>query len=482
MNTLGSVPNQPGAAQFMRDMLFVSHANPEDNPFALWLTLRLAADGYPVWCDLTKFLGGEDFWKDAETAIRTRTCKYLYVLSRTSNTKDGPRNELQVAANVAKANSLHDFIIPVHVDDLPYGEINVLLAKLIAIPFETGWAKGYQQLLDNLERERIPKKTNFGPQAVTSWWRQQFSPERGVSQAPEKYVSNWFPIKSVPALHLHTLQRSTVGRLEPEATLPYANFMDGLDLVTFASAKDMEGKLGPSISIASSRCFSHEELLKTSCDTTGLTTGKARYLLSRLLRDAWDRWMTTLGLGMYTLSDKANCFFFKRRDSDNLDIPFRGIDGKTRYRSVVGYKTMLNGSKRFWHFGIDAQPVHDPIFGFRLASHVLFSDNGQTVWTDHRRMHRARRNQCKDWHNPEWRDRLLAVVAWLSQQEAMICVPVGEEAKVEVSAESIGFPSPVSFADPPTLKERLAEIEEEGEEERGDEEEDDEIEPEDEGH
>jgi hypothetical protein len=24
---------------------------------------------------------------------------------------------------------------------------------------------------------------------------------------------------------------------------------------------------------------------------------------------------------------------------------------------------MLNGSKRFWHFGLDAQPVHDPIFG-----------------------------------------------------------------------------------------------------------------------
>jgi hypothetical protein len=107
---------------------------------------------------------------------------------------------------------------------------------------------------------------------------------------------------------------------------------------------------------------------------------------------------------------------------------------------------------------------------------VLFSDNGQTVWTDYRRMHKARRSQCKDWHNPEWRDRLLAVVAWLSEEGGVIYVPVGEEAKVEVSAESVGFGSHVSFVDPPTLKERLAETEEEGEEERGDEEGEDDIE------
>ena len=46
----------------MRDILFVSHANPEDNEFSQWLSLQLAREGYPVWCDLTKLLGGEDFW------------------------------------------------------------------------------------------------------------------------------------------------------------------------------------------------------------------------------------------------------------------------------------------------------------------------------------------------------------------------------------------------------------------------------------
>lgn len=446
-------------------MLFVSHANPEDNQFALWLTLRLAADGYPVWCDLTKLLGGEDFWKDAETALRTRTCKFLYVLSKGSNTKDGPRNELQIAVNVAKAQQITDFIVPLHIDDLPHTETNVLLAKLNAIPFESGWAKGYQQLLAKLEQDAVPKKEAFGPQAVTIWWRKQFSPERGVRHEPEQYLSNWFPIKSIPALYLHTLHRSTIGPVEPEVALPYVGFMDGIDLVTFATFKDLDGKLGASMSIASSRAFSYEELLKTACGTTGLTIGKVRYFLSRLLRDAWDRWMVSLGLGVYQLSDRANCFFFRKKESDNFDIHFKGLDGKRSYRSIVGYKTNPNGSKRYWHFGIDAQPIHDPVFGYRLASHVLFSDNGQAVWTDHRRMHRARRSQCKNWHNPEWRDRLLAVIAWLSQERNTLYIPVGEEAKIEVSTQSVGFPSPVSFVDPPSLKERLAEDEEEDQEE-----------------
>jgi hypothetical protein len=32
-------------------MLFLSHANPEDNDFTRWLALQLAKDGYGAWCD-----------------------------------------------------------------------------------------------------------------------------------------------------------------------------------------------------------------------------------------------------------------------------------------------------------------------------------------------------------------------------------------------------------------------------------------------
>ena len=76
-----------GQAEKRRDTLLLSHANPEDNEFTLWLALQLASYGYKVWSDLTKLLGGEVFWDKIEDVIRTGAAKVLYVLSRTSNSE-----------------------------------------------------------------------------------------------------------------------------------------------------------------------------------------------------------------------------------------------------------------------------------------------------------------------------------------------------------------------------------------------------------
>lgn len=63
-----------------RDTVLLSHANSEDNEFTLWLALQLANEGYRVWSDLTKLLGGETFWDDIEAVIRDIAVKVLYVL------------------------------------------------------------------------------------------------------------------------------------------------------------------------------------------------------------------------------------------------------------------------------------------------------------------------------------------------------------------------------------------------------------------
>ena len=83
-----------------------------------------------MWCDLTKLLGGEVFWDDIEEVIKTRAVKVLYVLSRTSNAKDGPLKELHFAQGVAKKEKLKDFVIPLHIDDLPHGEITIEITRV----------------------------------------------------------------------------------------------------------------------------------------------------------------------------------------------------------------------------------------------------------------------------------------------------------------------------------------------------------------
>lgn len=438
-----------------KDMVFLSHANPEDNEFTRWLALQLAKDGYGVWCDLTKLLGGETFWKDAEEAIRTRTIKFVYVLSRTSNVKDGPRNELQIAKNVAKQDSsLHDFIIPVHIDDLPHSEINVLLTSTNAISFERSWAKGYSVLLEVLERENTPKNPNFNPVTVSSWWRSQFSANRGLKSEPENHVSNLLRIQNAPrSFFLHTLAATKPGRpVEPEHRLQFAGFMDGIDLVTFASAGEIQNVLGTSINLVESNAFPISDVL---AGKSLLNAKKGRYFLSRLLRESWERWISSTGLGNYALSQKAQCHFFLKGDKPNLDIHFTNPAGKNTYRSVVGYATQADGSRRYWHFGVQSRPVLEPSLAYLISSHVIFTSDGSTPWTSHRKMHSARRRQCKNWFNPEWRDRLLATLHWLSQGASLLCIAAGNGEFIQVSLTPEQFESEVSYDDPLTRKERL---------------------------
>jgi len=77
-----------------RDTIFISHATPNDNDFTRWLALKLVALGYNVWCDILKLPKGADFWKNIEEEIRQNTCKFLIVLTSTSNQSQGVLNEI----------------------------------------------------------------------------------------------------------------------------------------------------------------------------------------------------------------------------------------------------------------------------------------------------------------------------------------------------------------------------------------------------
>jgi hypothetical protein len=73
----------------VRDHLFISYAW-EDGALAEWLTLKLTAAGYRVWCDRFKMLGGERWPEDIDDAIKTQTFRMLHLLSKHSLHKENP--------------------------------------------------------------------------------------------------------------------------------------------------------------------------------------------------------------------------------------------------------------------------------------------------------------------------------------------------------------------------------------------------------
>lgn len=58
-----------------RDVVFISHATPQDNDFVKWLGARLIGLGYNVWADVFELKGGTPFWRSIEEAIRGRATK-----------------------------------------------------------------------------------------------------------------------------------------------------------------------------------------------------------------------------------------------------------------------------------------------------------------------------------------------------------------------------------------------------------------------
>jgi hypothetical protein len=70
-----------------REALFISHANPEDNAFTLWLGAKLTAVGYEVFADVLRLRGGQDWERILEDALRNKAAKFLCA-SRPSKTVD----------------------------------------------------------------------------------------------------------------------------------------------------------------------------------------------------------------------------------------------------------------------------------------------------------------------------------------------------------------------------------------------------------
>lgn len=459
-----------------RDMLFLSHANPEDNEFTLWLSLQLAKEGYPVWCDLTKLLGGEDFWKNVEEAIRERAIKFIFVLSKTSNRKEGPLNELRLAKTVAKNLRLKDFVIPVLIDDLSHSDINIELTRIAAIPFNKGWAHGLKILLEKLELDEVSKSAKFTPDAVSSWWRSQFSADQGILTQPDDYLSNWFMIETLPQnIYFHEISRRGTGLIELPSDLPYPAFQYYQYMVSFAPANDFAGKLDP-LSIANSRCVSTDDFMNGNFGPVQISRQEARNFVCRLLRMAWEGLIKDRRLPTYELANSAQAFYFSKGLVKGDNIGFLDIDGKKRDRDIVGYRTTAKDasgqtiSKRFWHFAIQSKPIVYPIPAYVIKPHVLFSDDGKQIWESKRLAHRARRSQCKNWWNPEWRDRTLASVAWLADHKSTIEISLGSDVGIVVSRHPATFSSPVSYLDPEKEQLSVEEPDNEAEEQQGDEE------------
>lgn len=430
-----------------RRVIFISHATTEDNLFAGWLAAQLAIAGYEVWCDLTKLLGGEAWWKDIDEAIDAATFRFLFVSTLEGNRKPGTLRELRLAFETQEKHNLKDFIIPLKIDEFPFEAMNEKLQGLNCPRFDGNWATGLAKLLKLLEREGAPKSPEAGPACVTDWYRRSIDQNRQIVVSNNKHYSNWYPLTLPERIHFHQF-KGPADALEVLAeSLPFPCKPLGSHLITFAPLAAVEEVIGPHFS-GTQNCGS-ASFIEAGFTLLKIEAFDASNMMSDLVRQAWESTMTDRGFAFHESASGYKVWFFKEGKLSKNRGYYEIAPGKSRYRQLVGRKSRKKADGErvqdgFWHFAVSARPMLHKIPRMVLNYHVIFTDDGETPWPSPERMLKARRSVCKQWWNPEWRDRLRAFTSELGGK-AELALPVGGGASILVSMQSLQFTSPWTY-------------------------------------
>src|SRR5260370_79056 len=139
------------------DTVFVTHAAPQDNQFALWLSSKLALAGYRVWVDRQRLRGGDDSWDEIDRVLRTEAVKQIVVFTRHIG-KPGVKKELAIG-DVMKAK-LDDprFMIGIRNDDVAFADAPPELLRGNILDAYPNWHDCLKSLFETLEEAAVSRK------------------------------------------------------------------------------------------------------------------------------------------------------------------------------------------------------------------------------------------------------------------------------------------------------------------------------------
>jgi len=146
-----------------KDLIFISHANPEDNEFSAWLASKLKTVGYNAWLDIEDIPVGTAFNSHLQSKIKKDSRLFIAVNSvayaEKSNDQDkGVAQELNCAKTVNMNDEYgHHFIIPIRINNLDYDDFPYHIQGRKAISFNNNWDAGFAKLIQEFEKLKIPK-------------------------------------------------------------------------------------------------------------------------------------------------------------------------------------------------------------------------------------------------------------------------------------------------------------------------------------
>ena len=413
--------------------LFVSYAS-EDKALARWLTLKLTTEGYRVWCDEFKLLGGESYPKDIDEAIKNKTFRVLALLSRHSIKKPNPTAERTTALNIGRERNT-DFLIPLNVDGLKPTEIDWMSAPLTFIPFNTSWAQGMAQLLKKLRSVNAPRSLAEGKAIAAD----TYTPTDLMVPTSEIVFSNCLAFIQIPeVIWRFDLSENLSKQTSSQLAESWAFYV--------VSPRRALGFTGPPplatqirATQAGGACWKNERFMDKIS-----TANIVSCLLRRSLKTK------CLDRGLKIAPDGKHPFYFPSGLVKNNRLRFEDANGRRTWLFAVGERSVrrrdrLRETYRY-HLGFTLFVWRNLLSDFvclvRPTLHM--TSTGEAPLAKYQAQARRKR-VTKDWWNDEWLKRALAICQYIAKGEETISIGTNLSEQVIISSKFETLEVPVSI-------------------------------------
>ncbi|WMT49565.1 MAG: toll/interleukin-1 receptor domain-containing protein [Thermoplasmatales archaeon] len=410
--------------QLEKENLFISYAT-EDHALADWLALKLASEGYNVWYDRIKLLGGESYPRDITSAISSRTFRFLFLLSRSSIKKDNPLKELTLATNISR-ESKTDFVIPLKVDDLKPSELNFLASDIVYIPFNRGWYEGLALLLDKLEKIKTPKNIETSRSSLYSW----ISKEQAPAKRKERIWSNLIEITNVPKyLNCYEKRDFFEHKINQDK---WAFYKWNEKILSFGPPPNQQESL---------RELTRIDYLNTS--------GEEKIEYEKIMKSLILKQIEIFSLskGMELGGFKKNILHFPMGLFPGDKLKYTNNNNRRTYVQVAGERRFRKFSEG--HYFQDSSRYHltlnfkvlpgdgdRPVVAIKLG---LYMTDLSNVPLPAKTANARRKAICKNWWNREWLSRLIAVTKWLSNESDQLVLLESENGNITMNTRLLSY-------------------------------------------
>jgi hypothetical protein len=442
----------------MRNVIFISHASPEDNDFSIWLASRLQMSGYDAWIDRNVLLGGEKFWEEIDQIIRHKAAKFLLVYSKNICTekqpgqlKDGIYKEYSLAESVSRQENLKDFIILLNIDSSNYN-LFIGADRLTQIPFYENWADGLKQLIKKLEKDSVERSDKSRECAIFAhWYGNEYTTKNGIVPKNEMYYSSWWPIRNLPEyFYMVQFESKYDAQMISGGENPYpvgriANVISTFDQ-DISSEVERNGKkytLDPKAKYKIKITDVLDGFEKVDFPTHRDAEVHLKWLLSRVFHQI----MKNRDMFWYELANRGLAYFYIPANLTSSKVSFRypvRRNGKKTTKNLIGKYRSLGK----WHFAVSSKPMLSPFIGYSLKTHIIFTEDGFKVWEDKNKMHTHRRTKAKRFFNKQWRDMLFAFLHGLQGKERKIELPLNSRDSLNLEPWTASYWAEFGYYEP----------------------------------